>query len=131
MYFIYINTLYYYLCGSLKERVYRQRHSRRKPVSQSQGPNRIFLRKAAGCQKTYRILLLRVSQEQRRRIFYDEKEIRQTLSVLALGCRNDNCVDAGDCVCRTTHLKQRKHRNRCYILLSQFRGRYRCFRRGI
>lgn len=101
MYFIYINTLYYYLCGSLKERVYRQRHSRRKPVSQSQGPNRIFLRKAAGCQKTYRILLLRVSQEQRRRIFYDEKEIRQTLSVLALGCRNDNCVDAGDCVCRT------------------------------
>lgn len=98
MYFIYINTLYYYLCGSLKERVYRQRHSRRKPVSQSQGPNRIFLRKAAGCQKTYRILLLRVSQEQRRRIFYDEKEIRQTLSVLALGCRNDNCVDAGDCV---------------------------------
>ena len=82
MYFIYINTLYYYLCGSLKERVYRQRHSRRKPVSQSQGPNRIFLRKAAGCQKTYRILLLRVSQEQRMRIFYDEKEIRQTLSVL-------------------------------------------------
>lgn len=83
MYFIYINTLYYYLCGSLKERVYRQRHSRRKPVSQSQGPNRIFLRTAAGCQKTY----------------YDEKEIRQTLSVLALGCRNDNCVDAGECVC--------------------------------
>ena len=75
MYFIYINTLQYYLCGSLKERVYRQRHSRRKPVSQSQGPNRIFLRKAAGCQKTYRILLLRVSQEQRRRIFYDEKEM--------------------------------------------------------
>ena len=31
--------------------------------------------------------------------FYDEKEIRQTLSVLALGCRNDNCVDAGECVC--------------------------------
>ena len=61
----------------MKERVYRQRHSRRKPVSQSQGPNRIFLRKAAGCQKTYRILLLRVSQEQRRRIFYDEKEIRK------------------------------------------------------
>ena len=105
MYFIYINTLYYYLCGSLKERVYRQRHSRRKPVSQSQGSNRIFLRKTAGCQKTYRILLLRVSQEQRRRIFYDEneKEIRQAFSVLTLGCRNDNCVNAGDCVCRTTH----------------------------
>ena len=36
---------------------------------------------------------------ERRRIFYDEIEIRQTLSVLALGCRNDNCVDAGECVC--------------------------------
>ncbi len=28
-----------------------------------------------------------------------KKKIRKTLSVLALGCRNDNCVDAGECVC--------------------------------
>ena len=31
-----------------------------------------------------------------------KKEIRQAFSVLALGCRNDNYVNAGDCVCRTT-----------------------------
>ena len=106
-FFLYKYIILFYLCGSLKERVYRKRHSRRKSVSQSQGPNRIFLRKAAGCQKTYRILLLRVSQEQRRRIFYDEQEIRQTRSVLALGCRNVDCVDAGECACERRRTRRR------------------------
>ena len=71
MYFIYINTLYYYLCGSLKERVYRQRHSRRKPVSHSQGPNRIILRTAAGCQMQITSPLLRAVQAEEGGFFYD------------------------------------------------------------
>lgn len=53
-----------------EEQLYRKRHSRRKPVSQSHGPKRRSRRTAAGCQMQITSPLLRAVQAEEGGFFY-------------------------------------------------------------